>query len=110
METLEQEFHQAMLHVYERARDECGYNATRFLQMVTDLGGLEAAKRLLSADELSDGFVKLWELGRLDISMEALVVDTKWQSLFTAEEVAIARRRLADCGYSPPGVADVPEP
>ena len=31
--------------------------------------------------------------------MIALVLDTKWQSLFTEEEVAIARRWLEDCGY-----------
>ena len=100
MESLEQEFHEAMLHVYERARDECGYNAIRFLQMVTDLGGLEAAKRLLHSKDLSCGFERLWELGRLDISMEKVVMDPKWRSLFTDEELSIARRRLEDCRYS----------
>ncbi|MCK4375611.1 MAG: hypothetical protein KAX19_09790 [Candidatus Brocadiae bacterium] len=99
METLEEQFHKAMIAVYERARDECGYNATRFLQMVMDLGGLEAAKRLLDSDKVSSGLTKLWELGRLDISMEALVIDPKWQGLFTEEEVATARQRLEDCRY-----------
>ena len=59
MESREQQFHDAMVGVYERAQDECGYRATRFLHMVIDLGGLEAAKRLLESDELSDGFEKL---------------------------------------------------
>jgi len=97
---LEDAFHQAMLGVYRRAKEECGYKATRFVQMVTELGGLEAAKRLLHSGDISYGFEKLWELGRLDISMEALVIDPKWQDLFTEEEVATARMRLADCGYS----------
>ena len=102
MESLEEQFHEAMVGVYERARDQCRYKATRFLQMVTDLGGVGAAKRLLHTDDLSYGFEKLWELGRLDISMEALVVDPKWQSLFTEGEVATARRRLEECGYTVP--------
>ena len=96
----EQQFHGAMVGVYERAQDECGYRATRFLQMVGRLGGVEAAKQLLDSDGFSDGFVELCSLGRLDISMEALVVDPKWQSLFTQDEVAVARRRLEQCGYT----------
>jgi hypothetical protein len=99
-DTLEGAFHEAMVGVYRRAKDECGYNATRFLRMVTELGGLGAAKRLLAAKELSEGFVKLWELGRLDISMEALVLEPKWQELFTEEELMSARQRLEDCRYS----------
>ncbi len=103
MEALEEQFHRAMIGVYERAWDECGHRATRFLQLVTDLDGVEAARRLLRPGPPSYGFEKLWELGHLDITMEALVVDPKWQTLFTEEEIAIARQRLVDCDYIPEG-------
>jgi hypothetical protein len=57
---LEAQFHAEMIRIYERAKSECSYNATRFLQMVTQMGGLEAAKALLRTDILSDGLVELW--------------------------------------------------
>ena len=41
-------------------------NATRFLQMVSEIGSFEAARRLLAAPAVSDGFTALWERGRLD--------------------------------------------
>ncbi|MBI2909768.1 MAG: hypothetical protein HYX92_19180 [Chloroflexi bacterium] len=96
---IEEEFHKAMLLVYERAKTECRYNATRFLQMVCEQGGLNAAKPLLRAEALSDGFVALWECGRLDLTMEALLLNPKWEALFSDEERAIARRRLSASGY-----------
>lgn len=38
---LELEFHEAMLTIYRRAKSEAKYNAIRFLQMVSDHGGLD---------------------------------------------------------------------
>ncbi len=92
--TIESAFHDQMLEIYRRARDECRYNATRFLQLVNERGGLQAAKDLLHNEGYSEGLTALWELGRLDISMEALVIQEPWPKLFTAEELAIAHRRL----------------
>jgi len=93
--TLEEEFHNAMLGVYEKAKLECNYNATRFLQMVNEMGGLDAAKRLLVDHQWwTSGLAKLWELERLDISMENLVIQEKWSPLFTEEEVREATERL----------------
>lgn len=97
---LEIEFHKEMLDVYERAKRECNYTATRFLQMVIDDGGLAAAKRLLASEGFSEGLTRLWEEGRLDISMEAQVLRNPWRQLFTDEELGVARRRLTELGYS----------
>lgn len=88
-----------MLGIYNTAKAECEYNATYFLQMVNELGGLGAAKQLLSKPGFSDGLTALWECGRLDISMEALVVQEQWQSLFTEDELRAARMRLKELGY-----------
>lgn len=87
---LENQFHGAMLSIYKRAKIECGYNATRFLQMVNEHGGLEAAKILLHNKDLSEGFVALWERGRLDLTMEALILKPPWKELFTKEEREIS--------------------
>jgi len=99
---LELQFHRAMISIYERARDECNYNATRFLKMVAEQGGLNTARALLGTRELPEGFTALWELGRLDLTMEAMIVENPmWHLLFTEEELATARKRLTDCGYAP---------
>jgi hypothetical protein len=95
----EADFHGAMVEVYERARDEAGYLATRYIQMVSEHGGLEAARRLLRAPTVSDGFTALWERGRLDLAVEALVPKAQFSHLFTPEEVRIARERLERYGF-----------
>jgi len=99
--SLEKEFHQAMVQIYHKAKEECGYNATRFLQMVANDGGLKAAKKLLATPYPSDGFVELWENRRLDLSMENLVLNPEYRSLFTDQEIEIARERLNAYGFTP---------
>jgi 5-methylcytosine-specific restriction enzyme A len=96
---LEIKFHQRMLQIHEQAKAECGYNATRFLNMVTDQGGLQAAKALLSSSAYSEGLTRLWEERRLDISMEATILKEPWRSLFTPEELLVASKKLAALGY-----------
>jgi hypothetical protein len=98
---LERTFHQAMVDVYRRARTEAGYNATVFLTMVSQRGGLETARTLLNAAKPSDGFRALWERQRLDLTMETVVLRPTFASLFTDEERERARSRLAEYGYRP---------
>ena len=61
--------------------------------------GLAAAKTLLAATRHPEGLTRLWEEGRLDISMEALVLRDPWCQLFLDEELSVARKRLKDLGY-----------
>jgi hypothetical protein len=97
---LERCFHAETLHTYWAAKDECGYNATYFIQIVEKYGGVSAARRLL-ANNPSSGFTKLWELGRLDLSIEAKMLRPEFAGLFTEEELRKARKRLHDYGYKP---------
>ncbi len=96
---LEIVFHRRMLEVYHRAKAECGYNATRFLQMVSNEGGLKTARKLLATAEPSDGFTVLWENHRLDLTVEFLVLKSEFRSLFTDQEITIARERLILYGF-----------
>jgi hypothetical protein len=96
---LELRFHAEMLQIYYRAKAECRYNATRFLHMVSDTGGLSAARTLLSAPGVSDAFAALWQCGRLDLTVEALVLKSPWNSLFTEHELKVAQKRLDELGY-----------
>ena len=101
-EDLEQAFDDAMRGIYRAACSECRYTPTRFLQLVQKQGGVRAAKILLQPQQQhSEGLTKLWEFGRLDLSMEKLVLDCRWKPLFTDEELCTARKRLHELHYNP---------
>jgi hypothetical protein len=97
---LEEAFHQKLVEVYEEAKTECHYNAVRFHQIVQQDGGLATAKKLLASKQYPEGLTRLWELKRLDLSMEAIVLQEPWCGLFTSEERAVAKKRLTDLGYT----------
>ena len=48
MTEAERKFNSAMKDIYQIAKRECGYNATRFMQLVAEKGGVAAAKQLIS--------------------------------------------------------------
>jgi hypothetical protein len=99
---LAEQFAAAMFSIYRRAKDEANYPANIFLGMLNDRGGLATAKYLINSPKPSDGYTALYERGRLDLTVEAEVVETpRWHSLFTADELAKARKRLADYRYEP---------
>lgn len=97
---LEKRFSTEMKNIYVKADRECGYRATRFLQVLAERGGVGAAKSLINKPGGTEGFTTLWELGRLDLSVEALVIRDEFKSLFTDEEREMCKNRLKDYGYS----------
>ena len=60
---------------------------------------MKQAKRLLSGSRTSDGFADLMKKGQLKLSLEVLVVDKRFTSLFTDDEANTALMRLLDAGY-----------
>ncbi len=97
MDELEKQFHHAMIGVADFANQhKFGF---RFRQMIDEHGAVESAKRLLATREIQTGLMRLWEMGSLSKSMEALVIQERFQPLFTPEEIAEARRRLEELGY-----------
>ena len=93
------EFERAMKDIYVRAKSEANYTASYFIGMLSSYGGLGTAQRLLASTEVSSGFAALYERDRLDLTVEALVIQSKFASLFTDEELDIARQRLDQLGY-----------
>jgi hypothetical protein len=99
---LEKQFDEAMFTIYRRAKDEAGYSANVFRGMLNGRGGLSTAKYLINAPRESDGYTALYERGRLDLPVEALVIEgKKWHRLFDEEELLKARKRLIAYGYTP---------
>lgn len=101
-DSLEIQFHAAMENIYHRAKKEVGYNATLFRRMVAEHGGLETARKLIVASQVSEGYIALWEHKRLDLTVEAMILNNpEYHSLFSPEELDICRNRLREYGYNP---------
>ena len=100
MTDIERRFSEAMFAIYREARD-IGYTPSIFLRMLHEKkGALQTARQLINASQPSDGYTRLWELERLDLSVEAVVHDnTEWHELFTQDELQRCEERLADYGY-----------
>lgn len=89
------QLHEEMIAIYQHLGRETGYWARRYLQRVKRVGGLQAAKDWLKPESApTSGLQKLVEINRLDLSLEALVLSQPWSSLFTNEELDVARKRL----------------
>jgi len=67
--------------------------------MILRQGGVRAAKNLLGKSGGTYGLELLKKEGRLDLSMEARMLDPRFAPLFTGAEKATARKVLLDLGY-----------
>jgi 3-hydroxyacyl-CoA dehydrogenase len=97
---LEAEFDVAMMDIYVRAKSEASYTASIFHRMLSEKRGLATAKQLINDSTVSQGYTALWERGRLDLTVEAVVIDNqKWHFLFDEVELQRAKKRLEEYGY-----------
>ena len=80
----------------------CAANREKAAQLgvrIRPVEDLKQAHRILGGHKESDGFSLLTQMGRLDLSLEALAVKKQFTSLFTDEEANTALMRLLDAGY-----------
>ena len=100
--SLKEEFKLFLLELANITKDETGYNPTRFRNSVGENGGVETAQYLISTPDPSEGYTRLWEEKRLDLTMEAQILEAeggRWKQLFTEEELEKCRKRLRDYKY-----------
>lgn len=96
-EKLANEFEEGMRNLYRTIVAETKYRPTALNQMIDQNGGVTTAKRLIYSDIPSDGYAKLWELNRLDLTVEGFVLaNPQWHPLFTELELTKATTRLKD--------------
>ena len=76
-----------------------GYKPQAFITMTITEGTVNAVKILINSEKISEGFTKLWELKRLDLSMENIIQENEWHELFTEDERNKAKKRLRDYGF-----------
>lgn len=75
------------------------YKPRIFKRMLEEHGGFEAVNRVLASGRPSEGFERLWELNRLDLTCEAIIVETKWRRHFDAGVLAKAEKLLGEMRY-----------
>ena len=98
MDALEPAFQRSLFRIYETALEH-GCRAAYFKQMVDEHGSLEAAHRLLAGSQSQSGLFRLWELDLLHASVEALVLQERFQPLFSEQELREARWWLEEPNY-----------
>ncbi|MEW5968237.1 MAG: hypothetical protein AB1720_14805 [Pseudomonadota bacterium] len=98
--SLEEELTAAFIEGYHVAGKEVGYWGRRFLQAVKRNGGLATAKRMLLPrnEGQRKGLDALLEANRPELTVEAIVLQPKFGSLFSAAELATAQERLGEYG------------
>lgn len=70
------------------------------MRPVEPVEAMKQAHRCLSGHRESDGFHLLAQMGKLELSLEALAVKKQFTALFSDDEVNNALDRLLGAGYS----------
>lgn len=96
---IEKDLYDDMVNIYNEASLQCNYKPIRFLQMLNSKGPVITAKELIRKHGVTYDFNRLWECGRLDLSLEALLLKDKYKVLFTEEEIEICKNRLKEYEY-----------
>lgn len=96
--SLESEFYTAVMQDV-KILEKKGYRPLVFLDMISQYGAIETAKRLVNSPKPSQGYTKLWEMGALQYSVENQIQNERWNTVFSDEERAKAKKQLADYGF-----------
>ena len=83
MSKAELEFQKVLLEKCAEAEEKCGARTKRLVNNIEKYGAVKTAKEIIRKSNVSDGFDALEKMGRLDLSMEAIVVDSRFGELFT---------------------------
>ncbi|WP_235200370.1 HNH endonuclease [Pseudomonas monteilii] len=75
------------------------YRPNEFLKMLGSMGGYRTAVSLLAKPKFSEGFTRLCLERRLDLSIEAAIVESEWARFFDEQLLQFAIRRLNEVGY-----------
>lgn len=94
-----EEFTQYLLRAVREA-EKLGYRPQRFKGMLNADGGYQTVNRVLASGKPSDGFTRLLELGRVNLTCEAIIVESRWRPYFDEDLLARAENLLRQVDYS----------
>ncbi|MCE0864453.1 HNH endonuclease [Pseudomonas alloputida] len=76
------------------------YKPNEFLKMLGSIGGYKTAVSLLTKPKVSDGFTRLYLERRLDLTVEAVILESRWARYFDEHLISSAEERLIKVGYT----------
>jgi hypothetical protein len=97
----------------EQVRLDCeeseriGFPPRAFRRMVADVGPVEACIRVIMAPKIPDGFLKLLEFGRLDLTAEATILRKRWRALFENRNDVLEQARNRLLQYNRPDLVSL---
>lgn len=94
---------QQLMTAFRAAIRECediGYHPGYFINMLADEGARTTAIRLVMKDTVPAGYETLHRKGRLDLSVEAIILREPYNRLFPQEVLTKATSRLNEYGYT----------
>jgi len=94
IEELSGEFASRLREAIDLCR-ELGYSPSRFEQMLNSSpSAVTLAKKLAVSSEIQDGLKRIAKLGRLELSMESIMLEEKFKPLFSDQVLQAAQWRL----------------
>lgn len=91
-----------MYGLYRTMYRDLGRRANLFLEMLDDMGGYDTALNLIHRPQPSRCYSFLRDSGRLDLAVEALVLEPQWFDVFSDTDRLAAYRRLESYNYDFP--------
>ncbi|QOY63692.1 HNH endonuclease [Lysobacter sp. H21R4] len=92
-------FESVLLEAVDQAK-KFDYHPNRFIGMIKSKGPFQTVKDIVASGSPSEGFDKLALFNRIDLTCEAIIVETSWRAFFDDDLLDIAERRLAAYGYA----------
>ncbi|MFV0531750.1 MAG: hypothetical protein ACK5MD_09995 [Flavobacteriales bacterium] len=87
-------FNNELAKMVKQSIEEIQYRPTLLIRMANEEGFYHASRKLISKPENTEGFTRLLLEKRTDLSIEYLVVQPKYESLFTEKEIKLCKQRL----------------
>ena len=96
MSDLAKEFSQKVYQAIDESIS-IGYHPRGVITMLKNNyhDAVHVAKILMKSGKIQSGFTKLSTLGRIDLSFESIILEPKFSSLFTQEELEAAKWHLS---------------
>jgi hypothetical protein len=94
---LENELREDLLKAWEESgKIDKKLQGVFILNFIENYGAIGACKRLMSTglERIQSGFTKMWELNRMDLTFESIIVRDKYKYLFDEKTVNMATERL----------------
>ncbi|HOS84501.1 MAG TPA: phospholipase D-like domain-containing protein [Bacteroidales bacterium] len=94
---LENELKEDLLKAWEESGKIDKKLQNKFIiDFIENYGAIGACKRLMSTglERIQNGFIKMWELNRIDLTFESIIVKNKYKNLLDDKTITLATERL----------------